>query len=86
MTNYPCQDGRGKEKGQRCGEANKKWVPSHVEWSTGSCLGPHEMTSHFGMRVWCPLSCSACLDPHGQRELATPWRSAKGKLGLYRKT
>lgn len=87
MTNYLCQEGREKEKERpEAWGPNKKWVPNHVEWSTGSCLGPHEKTGHFGMRVLCPVSWSARSDTQGQRELATPWKSAGEELGLYSKT
>lgn len=54
-----------------------------MEQPTGSCLGPRETTGHCGMRVQC-LVCPS--DTHGQRELATPWKSAKDKLRLDRKT
>lgn len=85
MTNYQGQEGRGKEKeSPEAWVANKKWVPNHAERSTGSCLGPHETTGHFGMRVRCPVSWSACSEPQGQRELAAPWKSAK--LRLYSKS
>lgn len=78
MTNYQCQEGRGKEKeSPEAWVANKKWVPNHAERSTGSCLGPHEATGHFGMRVRRPVSWSACSGPQGQRQLAAPWKSAK---------
>lgn len=43
-------------------------------------FGPHEMTDHFGMRVWYPVSWSACSDTH--RELATLWRPARNKFGF----
>lgn len=40
------------------------------------------MTGHFGMRVR-RLVCPS--DTHGQQELATPYKSAKDKLGLDRR-
>lgn len=48
MTNYQCQDGRGKEKERpEAWEANKNQAPNHVERPTGSRPGPHEMTGHM---------------------------------------
>lgn len=74
MTNYQCQDGRGKEKEEEGSETwgvSKKWVPDCAERSTGSCTGPQEMTGPFGMHVRCLVFWSACSDAHGQSELAT---------------
>ena len=44
-----------RERSEEC-KANKKWVLNHMEQSTESCLGPHETTGPFGMRVWCLVS------------------------------
>lgn len=53
----------GKRGRPEAWEANKKWVPNHVEQSPGSCLGPLEITGHFGMCVQCLISWSVLQTP-----------------------
>lgn len=73
----------GKERPEAW-EANKEWVPNHVERSTGPHPGPYEMTVHFGMRVWRLAFWPARSDTHTQRELATPQKPANDKLRTLR--
>jgi hypothetical protein len=56
-----------------------------MKQSTGSCPDPHEMTVHFGMRVWCLVFWPAHSDTHGQAELAVSQKSTNGKLRTLQK-
>lgn len=49
----PMSGWQGERERPEAQESNTKWVPNHMERSTGSHSCPHEVTVHFGTCVCC---------------------------------